>query len=68
MRAEVMKARYSIRTMDSERVTARYSIDDREFDITGTKSECYIQLDVILSIYGERFKFIGVKGGQCSSR
>ena len=40
-------------------VTAKYSIDGAVHTITGTESSCFIQLDVLLTIYGDRFHFIG---------
>ena len=48
--------------MNGETIKAKYSIDDDVHEVTGTRSACYIQLDVLLTIYGGRFKFLGAEG------
>lgn len=45
--------------MSGQTIKAKYSIDNEIYEVTGTRSACYIQLDVLLTIYGGRFKFMG---------
>ena len=43
-----------------ENLKAKYTIDGTLHIVEGTSSALYIQLDLLLDIYGSRFKFLGV--------